>query len=107
MNNTNTCPKCGGNRIAGPHKVAGQHHVRIDLPGVLTATLESFTCADCGYTEFYADRIGLKNINESGRFILGSLPESQPQKGRRSCPYCGSNLKSGAISCHECGQYLS
>ncbi|MFW9925757.1 MAG: zinc ribbon domain-containing protein [Candidatus Thorarchaeota archaeon] len=107
MINSNTCPKCGGNRIAGPHKIYGQHHVRIDLPGMSTATLESFTCADCGYTELYADRIGLNNINDTGRFILGSPPVSQPQTERSNCPYCGTRLKSGAKSCPECGQYLS
>ena len=51
------CPKCGGRRIAGPHRIFGQHHVRIDLPGMSTATLEAITCADCGYTELYADRL--------------------------------------------------
>ena len=106
MIHSNTCPKCGSNRIAGPHRVAGQHHVRIDLPGMLTATLESFTCADCGYTEFYADRIGLDNINKSGRFVLGPV-DQQPQVSRRECPYCGTKLKAGTISCPECGQYLS
>ena len=106
MIHSNTCPKCASNRIAGPHKIAGEHHVRIDLPGFSTATLESFTCADCGYTEFYADRIGLQNINTSGRFVLGTTPQdSVPTK--RPCPYCGTEVHVEAIVCHECGQYLS
>ncbi|MFX1578833.1 MAG: zinc ribbon domain-containing protein [Promethearchaeota archaeon] len=106
MIHSQTCPKCGSSRIAGPHKVAGQHHVRVDLPGFSTATLESFTCADCGYTEFYVDQIGLQNINSNGRFLLGTTPQ-EPEITRRTCPYCGSKLRPGAISCHECGQYLS
>ena len=106
MIRTKTCPKCGSNRIAGPHRVYGQHHVRIDLPGIATATLESFTCADCGFTEFYADRVGLQNVNTSGRFGLDSTQQEQ-RVTRRQCPYCGSDLRSGEISCHECGQYLS
>ena len=106
MIHTHTCPKCGSGRIAGPHKIAGEHHVRIDLPGFSTATLESFTCAGCGYTEFYADRIGLQNINTSGRFVLDSRQQEQ-RVTKRQCPYCGSDLRPGAISCHECGQYLS
>ncbi|MHA2198296.1 MAG: hypothetical protein ACXABN_00360 [Candidatus Thorarchaeota archaeon] len=80
--------------------------MRIDLPGFSTATLESFTCANCGYTEFYADRIGLRNINTSGRFILGSQEARRPEPARRTCPYCGSQLRSGATSCHECGQFV-
>ncbi|MHA2352973.1 MAG: hypothetical protein ACXABX_07625 [Candidatus Thorarchaeota archaeon] len=78
----------------------------IDLPGLSTATLESFTCADCGFTELYADRIGLQNINKSGRFVLDSRPQEQ-QFTKRTCPYCGSELRPGSISCHECGQYMS
>ncbi|MFW9809600.1 MAG: zinc ribbon domain-containing protein [Candidatus Thorarchaeota archaeon] len=106
MIRTKTCPKCRGTRIAGPHRVYGQHHIRIDLPGFSSATLESFTCADCGFTEFYADAIGLKNINASGRFVLDSQPFDQ-QATRIECPYCGTKLKPGSISCHECGQYLA
>ncbi len=106
MIRTKTCPKCGGGRIAGPHRIYGQHHVRIDLPGMSTATLESFTCADCGFTEFYADRIGLQNINTSGRFVLDSAQQEQ-RVTERQCPYCGSDLRPDAISCHECGQYIS
>ncbi|MFW9964699.1 MAG: zinc-ribbon domain-containing protein [Candidatus Sifarchaeia archaeon] len=112
MIHTGTCPKCGSNRIAGPHKVAGQHYVRIDLPGFSTATLESFTCADCGYTEFYSDQVGLRNINTSGRFVLSqqqtySDPYLESPPPRRMCPYCGTQLRPGSLTCHECGHILS
>ncbi len=107
MIHTQTCPKCGGSRIAGPHRIAGEHWVRVDLPGFSTATLESFTCADCGYTEFYVDQTGLRNINNSGRFVLGAHQTPQLQPERRSCPYCGSQLRPGALTCHECGQIMS
>jgi predicted nucleic-acid-binding Zn-ribbon protein len=109
MIHTHTCPKCGSGRIAGPHKIAGEHHVRIDLPGFSTATLESFTCADCGYTEFYADQIGLRNINTSGRFVLGQYQTRQQQQRpeRRTCQFCGSQLRQGSLTCHECGQIVS
>jgi predicted nucleic-acid-binding Zn-ribbon protein len=107
MIRTKSCPKCGSGRIAGPHRIYGQAHVRIDLPGMSTATLESFTCADCGYTEFYADQMGLRNINTSGRFVLGSYQTPQRQPEIRSCPYCGSQLRQGSLTCHECGQIMS
>ncbi|MFX1481740.1 MAG: zinc-ribbon domain-containing protein [Promethearchaeota archaeon] len=107
MIHTGTCPKCGSTRIAGPHKIAGEHHVRIDLPGFSTATLESFTCAECGYTEFYVDRIGLQNINNSGRFVLHTYHTPQVRSEKRVCPYCGTELRPGSLTCHECGQILS
>ncbi|MFW9794624.1 MAG: hypothetical protein ACFFEE_10000 [Candidatus Thorarchaeota archaeon] len=106
MIRTKTCPKCGNNRIAGPHKIYGQHHVRIDLPGFATATLESFTCTDCGYTEFYADSIGVDNIRRVGRFALEEQ-HMQPMQTSKFCPYCGTEVRVGSLSCKECGQFLS
>jgi predicted RNA-binding Zn-ribbon protein involved in translation (DUF1610 family) len=92
------CPKCGSRKIAGPHKVSGDQYIRIDLPGILTATLESFTCADCGYTELYADDVGLDNIRKNGRFLRNSSIEET-----KSCPYCGTELRRGVHFCPECG----
>jgi transposase len=76
-------------------------YVRIDLPGLLTATLETFTCTDCGYTEMYADAVGLNNIRKSGRFTL----DTQSDIGR-SCPYCGTELRPGVYLCPECGNSI-
>jgi predicted nucleic-acid-binding Zn-ribbon protein len=98
MIQTKQCPKCGNNRIAGPHRVYGQHHVRIDLPGLSTATLEAFTCADCGYTEFYSDAMGLRNIRNVGRFVL-----SRPSQPTARCKRCGAYIKPGDSFCQECG----
>jgi hypothetical protein len=40
--------------------------------------------------------------------MLGTHPTSpQQQPDRRSCPYCGSQLRSGSLTCHECGQIMS
>jgi predicted RNA-binding Zn-ribbon protein involved in translation (DUF1610 family) len=79
----------------------GNHYVRIDLPSVLTATLESFTCADCGFTELYADDLGLNNIRKSGRFL-----QESPLEEPRSCPYCGTAVHPGAHFCPECGNNI-
>ncbi|MBN2230222.1 MAG: zinc-ribbon domain-containing protein [Candidatus Thorarchaeota archaeon] len=98
MIKTGTCPKCGSTRIAGPHRIQGQGYVRVDLPGMLTATLEAVTCADCGYTELYSDRIGLENIRKSGRFLSTPVMSTQSQ-----CPYCGTKVRPGAVFCPECG----
>jgi len=92
------CPKCGSTNLAGPHKLAGQHTVKIDLPGLSTATLESITCTNCGYTELYSDRTGLENIKRDGR-VLQNIPRSEP----KICPFCGTLSRYDAIACSECG----
>ena len=103
MNRTGICPKCRGNRIAGPHRVhGGDIHIKVDLPGFPTATLESFTCGDCGYTELYSDRVGLSNIRSSGRFRV-------PAQGTTSktCPVCATEVYPSATRCPECGYQLN
>ncbi|MFW9799158.1 MAG: zinc-ribbon domain-containing protein [Candidatus Thorarchaeota archaeon] len=101
MLDSRQCPKCGDTRIAGPHRVMGQHHVRVDLPGFLTATLEAYTCAMCGYTEFYADRLGLENIRKDGRFAV-----SQREPRFAYCTRCGAKIRPGDSICYECGSSL-
>ena len=103
MINTGECPKCGCERIAGPHRVhGGEGHVRIDLPGISTATLEALTCPECGYTELYADNIGLQNIRTSGRFLTRT--RTHPQRSEpRICAFCGTVALGDARVCPECG----
>ena len=103
MNRTGVCPKCGDNHIAGPHRVhASEHHLKIDLPGFSTATLESFTCANCGYTELYSDRMGLNNIRSSGRFRQ-PVQHAAP----KTCPVCATKVHPGSDRCPECGYQLN
>jgi len=102
MNRTGICPKCGGNQIAGPHRLHGHQHVSLDLPGVLTATLEAYTCADCGYTELYSDRMGLRNVRSQGRFMT-----SRQQPTPKICPICATKVHPNADSCPECGYQLN
>ncbi|MFX0045808.1 MAG: hypothetical protein ACFE8Z_08175 [Candidatus Hermodarchaeota archaeon] len=92
------CPKCGDDRIAGPHRLQAQHHVAVDLPGFATATLESFTCINCGYTEIYSDKRGLDNIRRAGRFVLA---HSEPRLAY--CTSCGAKIRPGDSMCYECG----
>jgi len=106
MIKSKTCPKCGGTKIAGPHKVHGANqHIAIDLPGLSTATLETFTCSECGYTEFYADKIGLRNIRSSGRFVLN--PRMGAFRVPRRCPNCGAETQPESSYCQECGTPFS
>ena len=95
------CPKCGGKNISGPHRMFGQQHIRLDLPGLSTATLEAYTCADCGYTELYSDNLGLTNIRKAGRFISTSQG-----MGSTHCPYCGTEVRLGTTLCPECGNTI-
>jgi predicted nucleic-acid-binding Zn-ribbon protein len=101
MINSRECPKCGGQSIAGPHRIFSQHHVRIDLPGVSTATLEALTCVDCGYTELYSDRLGLQNIKKYGRFL-----SRQEGETGRVCPFCSAVVSPKATYCSECGNSI-
>ncbi|MFW9920375.1 MAG: zinc ribbon domain-containing protein [Candidatus Thorarchaeota archaeon] len=105
MRNSGSCPKCGDTRIAGPHRVhGGEGWAKIDLPGLSTATLDAYTCGNCGYTEMYADQMGLNNIRSSGRFLQ---TRNQTQQSRASCPLCGTPVRPGMIKCTECGYDLS
>jgi len=100
MHRTGKCSKCGSSNVAGPHRVHGGDgaYVKVDLPGFSTATLDSFTCADCGYTEFYSDRGGLRNIRSSGRFRTQMIQHEQ-----RTCPVCATKMHPNSNRCPECG----
>ena len=69
MRNMTTCLKCKSQDITGPHRLhtGDGHHLSIDLPGWSSATLEAFTCNNCGYTELYPDVKGMQNLRSSGR----------------------------------------
>ncbi|MBE0526871.1 hypothetical protein E4H12_04315 [Candidatus Thorarchaeota archaeon] len=102
MLNSRECPKCGSSSLAGPHRIFSEGPVRIDLPGISTATLESITCTNCGYTELYSDRLGLENIRKNGR-ILQRNPHTIPQGNPRICGFCGTKASPDATYCPECG----
>ena len=101
MTQERKCPKCGGSNIAGPHKVSGKYPIRVDIAGFHTATLRAFTCADCGFTEFYVDSKGLKNIHKDDKTL------SRPQEGETAhCPLCGAEVVPGTTVCPECGNTI-
>ncbi|MHA1993356.1 MAG: hypothetical protein ACW97Z_02330 [Candidatus Hodarchaeales archaeon] len=118
MKISESCPKCHRSRIAGPHRVhADRSHSKIDLPGLSTATLQAYTCIDCGYTEFYADHMGRENIKKSGRFL--SQRRTEPDfhtvdfdrtrrinKRNDVCPTCGALVTGETIFCDDCGSKL-
>ena len=68
MRDTRTCSNCGSQEIAGPHRLhADEGRLKINLPGLSTATLEAYSCLNCGFTQFFIDQGGLNNIRNAGR----------------------------------------
>ena len=109
MISTGKCPKCGSEIIYGPHRLhADDAHLKIDLPGWSTATLESFTCGACGYTEFYTDIGGLNNIRRKGRrYYYQPLSEEKDDKiiseKYTYCHICGKKIDKSSKFCRYCG----
>ncbi|NHJ01446.1 MAG: zinc-ribbon domain-containing protein [Candidatus Heimdallarchaeota archaeon] len=77
----------------------------IDLPGLKTATLDTYTCTIYGYTEFYADQLGLENIKSSGRFL--SKISDRVDYSTRWCSDCGSSIPPEEKFCPKCGKQLN
>jgi ribosomal protein S27AE len=93
-----TCRQCGSERIAPAVRVAPS------APSAsLLAQLRGRVCADCGYTELFAD-------NAMGVFLAHQReveappgPASAPDAAHRQCPRCGSLIAAAATSCDVCG----
>lgn len=64
LKKTKICRKCNSANILGPKRVRDDHYIMIQLKRK-TATLESYVCVDCGYTEFYSDKKGMQNIRDA------------------------------------------
>ena len=101
MKLTGKCPKCGNNDIRGPHRIQGQYHVKVDLPGIRTATFDSYTCTQCGYSELYTDQTGLYNLRNDGRRYSTHFRSSSPKSA--SCSNCGAPVSSADTYCPNCG----
>jgi predicted nucleic-acid-binding Zn-ribbon protein len=84
------CAKCGSERVAAA--------VPLDGSKGLLAQLRARVCADCGYTELFAD-------NAMGVY-LASRPATEAPVGPAAnlqCPRCGSTIPAAASSCDLCG----
>ena len=72
MKKTGKCPLCGSEQIKGPYKAGCTLSRDHDWPLILpisfmhTATLETYTCTNCGYVEYYVDEKGLKILRSKG-----------------------------------------
>ena len=67
MKKTGICPKCGSNEVKGFYKPMSQMHVAVLISKWHSATLETLSCANCGYTEFYSDEKGIENLRSEGK----------------------------------------
>lgn len=67
MKKTGTCPKCGSMEIKGFYTAATETSVGVILSRWHSVTLETLTCADCGYTEFYANDNDLERFRSEGK----------------------------------------
>ncbi|MHA2338123.1 MAG: double zinc ribbon domain-containing protein [Candidatus Hodarchaeales archaeon] len=101
MIHTRICPKCTKEIISGPHRLHAGQYLSIDLTGIRTATLEAFTCINCGFTELYSDSIGLENIKQHGRIVEKPLHDS-----KSSCKKCNHALLPQDRYCPSCGEEL-
>ena len=102
------CPKCGNTDIRGPHRIQGQYHVKVDLPGIRTATFDSYTCTNCGYSELYTDRTGLYNLRNDGRIYRVQRESSKSSRQKTSsCPNCGAPISRSDTFCPNCGEKLN
>jgi predicted nucleic-acid-binding Zn-ribbon protein len=112
MKESGKCPKCGSADIRGPHRIQGQYHVKVDLPGMRTATFDSFTCTNCGYSELYTDSLGLDNLKTDGRkhYVRGDYQNRQMKIGNINanftvtCSNCISPLAEEDVFCPNCGE---
>ncbi|MEM2143251.1 MAG: hypothetical protein QXQ81_08350 [Candidatus Thorarchaeota archaeon] len=90
-------------RIVGPHRIFGDRNIQIALPGILTAPLVCYVCADCGYAELYSDQLGLKNIRNVHRI---PEPAAERTPGVSYCSSCFSDVPPDAVRCPVCGAGL-
>jgi hypothetical protein len=88
-----TCRQCGSERIAPgvPLAPAGA--------GGLLAQLRGRVCADCGYTELFAD-------NPMSVFLARereAAPGRAAPAANLQCPRCGSVIAAAEAGCDACG----
>ena len=114
-----SCSNCGSTQIAGPYRIhGGNGHIKIDLPGLRTATLVSLTCTNCGYVEFYVDDGGLRNIRRLIQYVpeeekeepeIDDEEEIEPESETETiyyCTQCNHEVNPEDRFCPNCGQKL-
>lgn len=91
------CRLCGSERIAPAVRVAPSAG-----PGTLLAQLRGRVCADCGYTELFAENpmpVFLAHQRES----LSAGQAAPAAAANLQCPRCGSVIAAAERGCDACG----
>jgi len=93
------CRQCGSERIAPAVRVSPGAPA-----GTLLAQLRGRVCADCGYTQLYAENpmsvflAHQREVAASG----GPAPDAFAAANLQ-CPRCGSVVPAASTSCEVCG----
>ena len=116
------CTKCGSVRLvprapildrgdslsANLQAYVYRHPDALLLKGTQYATLFATICADCGFTEIYAEGASeLYDAYREGRRVdAGPAPEQPKVRDRlpeEACLSCGKPIPSDATACPACG----
>jgi hypothetical protein len=96
------CQECGSERISPPVPVAPP-----GTPGLLPH-LRARVCADCGFTEFYAENALDLYLAQTRSDPRGPAPAPAAEGGgapaaNMQCPACGSLIPAASTRCDVCG----
>ncbi len=100
------CRECGSERIAPGVRVAPQAG-----PQTLLGRLRARVCADCGYSELFADDpmdLYLAHARAAGDEAAVPLGAARPPVAGATaaniqCPSCGSVIPAAETRCDVCG----
>ena len=92
-----TCRRCGSERIAPAVPLAPPAP-----EGSLLSQLRGRVCADCGYTELYADNP--MSVFLAHQPAVDAEPGPAPGAAANlQCPRCGSVIAAAEAGCDACG----
>jgi hypothetical protein len=94
-----TCTRCGSERIAPAVPLAPA-----TAGGSLLSQLRGRVCADCGYTELFADNPMSVFLAHQRAVDAASGPGPEPGAAANlQCPRCGSVIAAAEAGCDACG----
>ena len=71
-------------------------------PGTLLSQLRGRVCADCGYTELFAEN-PMAVFLAHQRETAPAAPDAPPPAANLQCPRCGSVIAPAETGCDACG----
>jgi ribosomal protein S27AE len=93
------CGQCGSERIAPAVPVSAAA-----AAGTLLAQLRARVCADCGYTQLYAENPMSVFLAHQREAATSGAPASDTRSATNlQCPRCGSVIAAAESGCDACG----